>query len=107
MDDNAMADAAYQIERAVRHQQATSASDFQHLRNCLREAAQRFFDIADLIETDASYNPVPFLRASANRYKRESEQSGQVEERAEKVEGRSLPESGDSSAADLQATQMQ
>jgi hypothetical protein len=70
-----MADAAqhcHDLERMVRHQHAIAASDFQHLKDCLRSAADRFADVADLMEKDPNYRPVGFLRTSAERYRREA-----------------------------------
>lgn len=54
-------------ERSLRHMQATHASDIQHLRDTLKSAADRFDDIAALLEKDRSYDPVHFMRASAIR----------------------------------------
>lgn len=61
------------INRQLRHMQAASDSDYKHLKECLLNAAQRFTDVADLLEKDRSYDPVSFLRASAARCKAEVE----------------------------------
>ena len=58
------------IEKQLRHMQAAHASDFEFLRQSLQGAAMRFSDLADIIEKDRAYDPVSFLRASAERYKR-------------------------------------
>ena len=58
------------IEKTFRHMQAAHASDFEFLRQQIHGASMRFFDLADIIEKDRAYDPVPFLRASAERYKR-------------------------------------
>lgn len=60
-------------ERALRHMQAAHRSDFEHLRDSLRDAAGRLTDVADILEKDRTYDPVPFLRASAARYKAAAE----------------------------------
>lgn len=60
------------FEKMLRHQQAIQRSDFDHLRECLKQAAERFADIADLMEKDPNYRPIEFLRASAERYRAEA-----------------------------------
>jgi len=58
------------LERTVRHLQAARESDFEYLRQSLRDAASRFSDLADIIEKNRGYDAVGFLRASADRYNR-------------------------------------
>jgi hypothetical protein len=65
--------ALFELERQIRHQQAIRASDVKNLIDSLRNAADRFADLADLIEKDRSYDPVNFMRASAERYRRIAE----------------------------------
>lgn len=62
-----------EFEKMIRHQRAIAASDFAHLKSCLREAASRFADLADIIEKDRSYDPVGFMRASAERFRKEAD----------------------------------
>ena len=73
MTDLEIEDHTVNLERSLRHMQAAHASDFEHLKLLLRDAAQRCADVADLLEKDRSYDPVGFLRASAKRYKREAD----------------------------------
>lgn len=61
------------MEKQVRHMQAAAHSDYLHLKQQLLSAAERFADLAAIIERDRSYDPVSFLRASAERYKAEAE----------------------------------
>lgn len=56
------------MERNLRHMSVAHRSDFEFLQQSLREAASRFRDLADIIEKDRAYDPVPFLRASAERF---------------------------------------
>lgn len=67
------------IERLLRHQQAVISSDFNHLKQCLNEAANRFADIAELMGSDVNYRPIEFLRASAKRYGAEANNAGDSE----------------------------
>jgi len=55
--------------RASRHQQAIFASDLNHIRDNLLEAASRFNDIADFIDEKGAYKDSGFMRASARRWK--------------------------------------
>lgn len=43
------------------------------LREALRAAADRFDDLADIIEMKCSYDPVNFMRRSAKRYREQAE----------------------------------
>lgn len=70
---SAMRASSVEFEKHLRHQQAAAHSDYLHLKNCLREAAQRFADLADIIEKDPAYDAVGFMRASAERFKAEAD----------------------------------
>lgn len=64
---------AIEVNRTTRHMQAVARSDYEHLKQCLLEASRRFADLADIIERDPSYDPVAFMRASAERFQAEAE----------------------------------
>lgn len=70
---NAVLEQKTAMERQLRHMLAAQRSDYLHLKECLLQAAQRFADLADTIEKDRSYDPVSFMRASAERYRAEAE----------------------------------
>jgi hypothetical protein len=48
-------------------------NEVERLKLQLREAAQRFLDVADILEKEKDYNAVGFLRASGKRYMQEAE----------------------------------
>jgi len=69
MDEMMMCKQSFDIDTEIRRQRAIQASDVQFLRESLLAAAERFSDLADLIEKADGYNPVSFMRASAARYR--------------------------------------
>lgn len=69
-DESALADLQFEGEKRSRHAMACHASDVQELRTNLAAAAERFSDLADLLEKDGHTAHVRFCRASAERYRR-------------------------------------
>lgn len=66
-----MQDAAFKAETEARRRQAVFASDYAELRRNLLAAADRFADLADLIEQDhPDCKHLSFMRESAKRYRR-------------------------------------
>jgi hypothetical protein len=60
------------MEKWLRHRMAIHRSDYEHAVDCLRSAAMRFKDLADIIENDPKYDPVSFLKSSAKQYEKEA-----------------------------------
>lgn len=52
---------------------AAYASDLEHLRDLLREAARNFDDVANSLEKKDGHNHIDWLRATAKRYRAELE----------------------------------
>jgi hypothetical protein len=61
------------FEKKMRHAAVMARSDYDHLKQCLLDAANRFSDIADQLEKDHKAEVLHFLRASAERYRAEAE----------------------------------
>jgi hypothetical protein len=58
----------WRMERSLRRQREVLWSDIDNLKENLRAAAQRFLDVADILEKNPKYEAVSFLRASGKRY---------------------------------------
>lgn len=64
-----MSDILFDMEQRVRRNQAMVASDVQFLRENLRSAADRFTDLAIMVEVGQKID-AEFLRTSAERFRR-------------------------------------
>jgi hypothetical protein len=59
---------SWRADRTIRRNRAILWSDIDELKGNLRAAAQRFLDLADIIEQNPTYDAVSFLRTSGRRY---------------------------------------
>lgn len=66
-DEDTLNEMSARMERMSRHQAAITSSDMEHLRSTLHMAADRFDDLAKMLEEDRTYDPVHFMRQSAAR----------------------------------------
>ncbi len=69
MDKDEILKLSIESDAHFRRQMAVHASDVDALRAGLLSAAGRFEDIADIIAEKRDYDPVPFMRESAKRYR--------------------------------------
>ncbi len=67
-DEQRAAQREFALNRSLRHLQAAAQSDVEELQRNLFEAAQRFMDLADMLEKRPSADHCAFMRASARRY---------------------------------------
>lgn len=67
-------DIQFRLDTEIRRKRAAFKSDMDHLRDTLHSAADRFSDVADLLEKpDPDIRHLAaFLRRSAERYVREA-----------------------------------